>query len=133
LVVAVRPRRNFHLTASAIQHSIVARVERTNTEEGTSRHIQSGRSEILSANGSSNTRTDGRPPVGLANAVFPKKNRVNPEIVVEIIASRRRRFMLTILRSPERPYGLSVAVLAVIYPVKQGVKHKPVTEQANHK
>jgi hypothetical protein len=41
--------------------------------------------------------------------------------------------MLTILRSPERPYGLSVAVLAIIYPVKQGIKHKPVTEQANRK
>ncbi|MCU1242212.1 MAG: hypothetical protein JWO71_2938 [Candidatus Acidoferrum typicum] len=77
--------------------------------------------------------TQERPAVGLTKAVFPKTNRVNAEIVVKIIANRRRRFMLTILRSPERPYGLSVAVLAIIYPVNQGIKHKPVTEQANRK
>src|ERR1700730_2977348 len=34
---------------------------------------------------------------------------------------------------PERRYGLSVAILAIIHPVKQGIKHKPLTEQANHK
>jgi hypothetical protein len=41
--------------------------------------------------------------------------------------------MPMILCSPERRYGLSVAILAIIHPVKQGIKHKPVTEQANHK
>jgi hypothetical protein len=65
--------------------------------------------------------------------MFPKTNRVNAEIVVKIIAIRRRRFIRTIFTRPERSYGLSVAVSAIVYPVKQGIKHKPVTEQANRK
>jgi hypothetical protein len=68
-------------------------VDRTNTENGTSPHIQSGRSKILSVNGGSNTRTHGPPPAGFAKAVFPKTNKVNPETVVRIIAIRRRRFI----------------------------------------
>jgi hypothetical protein len=64
---------------------------------------------------------------------FPRQTESTLKTVVKIIANRRRRFQLTILRSPERAYGLSVAVLAIIYPVKQGIKHKRVTEQANRK
>src|SRR6266404_2428671 len=52
------------------------------------------------------------------------------EIVVRIIAIRGRRFLPTILCGPERRCGLSVAILAIIHPMKQGIKHKPVTEQA---
>jgi hypothetical protein len=55
------------------------------------------------------------------------------EIVVKIIAVRGRRFLPTILCGRERRYGLSVAILAIIHPVKQGIKHKAVTEQANYK
>jgi hypothetical protein len=59
-------------------NKIAARVERTNSG-GASPHMQSGSSKSLSVNGSSNTRRHGRPPVGLAKAVFPKTNRVNAE------------------------------------------------------